>query len=320
MCIIVAKEKGVNMPTKEILRNCFNNNSDGAGLMFVKDGKVSIRKGFMDFNDFYDYVQKLDKVHGLKNHAVVMHFRISTQGLVDGGNCHPFPITNNEEIIRKENVNTTLGMAHNGIISDFSDYKSKKGDLNDTQLFIKECVSVIYRYDKYFYKHKDVLNMLSKIAGSKLCFLDTDENITLIGEFTKFNGVHYSNTSYSYKSLYMGGSYNGYGYGYDLGYGDYYDDIIDIDDMVLDKVSGELPLTRGEFDVLIERLWFLSKDSIVEMDNGEVLYIGTDDKYAIDDYYNLYRVSHQDCEISLLGSIDDFYDANEKFEPYEKLS
>ena len=40
MCIIVAKKKGLELPTKEILRNCFNYNSDGAGLMF-NDGNIT---------------------------------------------------------------------------------------------------------------------------------------------------------------------------------------------------------------------------------------------------------------------------------------
>ena len=49
MCIIVAKKKGLELPTKEILRNCFNYNSDGAGLMFNDGKQVFIEKGFMDF-------------------------------------------------------------------------------------------------------------------------------------------------------------------------------------------------------------------------------------------------------------------------------
>ena len=64
MCIIVAKPKGQDVPSKEILKQCFTKNPDGAGMMYpvkVKDGKVLeiteeggessiyIDNGFMDF-------------------------------------------------------------------------------------------------------------------------------------------------------------------------------------------------------------------------------------------------------------------------------
>ena len=45
MCIIVAKKRGLQLPGKETLRNCFNYNSDGAGLMYNYGGEVHIEKG-----------------------------------------------------------------------------------------------------------------------------------------------------------------------------------------------------------------------------------------------------------------------------------
>ena len=35
MCIIVAKDKNVDVPTIDILKRCFDYNSDGAGFMYV---------------------------------------------------------------------------------------------------------------------------------------------------------------------------------------------------------------------------------------------------------------------------------------------
>ena len=68
--------------------------------MYVKKGKVNIVKGFMTFDSFYEYLMKLDKLYDLKQKALVMHFRISTQGNVDAGNCHPFPITSSKKMLR----------------------------------------------------------------------------------------------------------------------------------------------------------------------------------------------------------------------------
>ena len=87
MCIIINKPKGIEMPSKEILRNCFTRNSDGAGLMYALNGKVQIHKGFMTFDKFYEYLNKLDKVHGLKDHAIIMHPAPFNRGVEINDDC-----------------------------------------------------------------------------------------------------------------------------------------------------------------------------------------------------------------------------------------
>ena len=52
MCIIIAKEKYGRLPSEKELKNCFTNNSDGAGFMYVKNGKVVIDKGYMKYEAF----------------------------------------------------------------------------------------------------------------------------------------------------------------------------------------------------------------------------------------------------------------------------
>lgn len=76
MCIIVSKEKNKNIPSREILENCFNNNSDGAGFMYVLNKNVHIEKGFMNFESFYNRIIELDKKINLKKRSLIMHFRI----------------------------------------------------------------------------------------------------------------------------------------------------------------------------------------------------------------------------------------------------
>ena len=59
MCIIVAKKSGVYMPDKTILHTCFENNPDGAGVMWNESNKVHIRKGFMTWFDFENFMKTL---------------------------------------------------------------------------------------------------------------------------------------------------------------------------------------------------------------------------------------------------------------------
>lgn len=205
MCIIVSKEKGVKLPTKKILENCFNRNSDGAGFMYVKNNQVMIDKGYMTFEDFYKRLKELKKEFGndLTDKALVMHFRIGTHGNNDKETTHPFPISSNENELRKLKTTTNVGMAHNGIIPYYGYYTL----LSDTQAFIKDYVSIFRDLDKHFYKNERVMKLIEKTANSKLCFLDNQENIYYLGEFVENEGVKYSNETYksytySYKPWY----------------------------------------------------------------------------------------------------------------------
>lgn len=53
MCVILVKERGIELPTKDILESCWKRNPDGAGFMFNDCDKVVIMKGFMTFEEFY---------------------------------------------------------------------------------------------------------------------------------------------------------------------------------------------------------------------------------------------------------------------------
>ena len=92
MCIIAIKEAGVAMPDLKTLQAMWDNNPDGAGYMFPMDGKVHIRKGFMEFNDLKNDLDDLAKVINIKETPVIMHFRIGTHGVRrNPANTHPLP-------------------------------------------------------------------------------------------------------------------------------------------------------------------------------------------------------------------------------------
>lgn len=206
MCIIVAKDKKAKLPKKEYLENCFNNNSDGAGLMYVDKGEVVIEKGFMTYKDFekkYDSLCK--KYNNFKNKCLVMHFRIGTQGNNDAHTCHPFPISSKHNKLRKAYIRTDVGMVHNGIISDYtstSRYASMHPTdklLSDTQLFIRYCVASFKSLNRQFYKNKQVMDYLNTILdGDKAVFLSNEDKLYTLGDFIKEDGVLYSNDTYSY--------------------------------------------------------------------------------------------------------------------------
>lgn len=255
MCIIVAKPKNVDMPSVEIIKNCFRRNPDGAGLMYVKDNQVIVDKGYMDVDSLLERLEKLKKelaVDDLKEKAVVLHFRIGTAGKNDKETTHPFIVTDDFSKLRATKITSSVGIAHNGIISHYS-YKNQI--LSDTQLFIQKVIYPISRLDKKFYEKQEILDMLQDLAGSKLCFLDNKENIRYVGDKVVDKGIIYSNSTYKaydykypitkWKANKTKNSneddewdyYRNYYAGYEDGYDDYY--LKDIRNFVMKVFDGD---------------------------------------------------------------------------------
>lgn len=132
MCVIVYKPAASKMPSLDDLRKCFEANPDGAGLMWPgDDGYVHIRKGLMTWDAFESAVLSRD----FAGKPVVFHFRISTQGGIQPGLTHPFPVCGSYEAMRSLCVKSRMGLAHNGIIGLTSDGSK---DHNDTMRFVKD--------------------------------------------------------------------------------------------------------------------------------------------------------------------------------------
>ena len=208
MCIIVVKEKDKKLPTKEILQNCYNNNSDGCGFSFYNErsNEIITFKGFLKFEDFYKKLTNIQKAIVLSKSAMIFHFRISTSGLTDPGNTHPFPITQNDEYLRTLSFKSTISFCHNGIISA---YNKKDSILSDTQLFSKKVLYPLYKMNKNFFHDNDILSFLRDFTTSKLAILTNENVVYRIGDFIEKDGLYFSNTTYQKRTY-----YNSYNYSY----------------------------------------------------------------------------------------------------------
>lgn len=283
MCIIVAKEKGVALPSKNTLKTCFEHNNDGSGLMYVKNGKVVIEKGLMTFGDFWHKIKELKREFNsdLTDKAIVMHFRIGTHGENDGATTHPFAISSNADDLRATYLETDIAMAHNGIIRDFNYDKV----LSDTQSFVKDFVSVFKELDNEFYKNERVMKLITdkaNISSNKLCFLDKNENIYYYGNRVVDNGVIYSNETYkepkrtySYSSYHWG--WDNYWYGRDdyTKPSDWYDykpsKKTEIKELAKEKIKYAL-LEEGDFYQSLSGADFVGKDEKLYVDKDKNLY------------------------------------------------
>lgn len=198
MCVILVKERGIELPTKDVLESCWKRNPDGAGFMFNDCDKVVIMKGFMTFEEFYLRLQTANEFYHLKEKGLVIHFRIATSGLKDKGNCHPYPISNDNLDLRKSFITTELGIAHNGIIRS---YNGKDKILNDTQLFIKNDLFELNSLDKKFYKNVIFQSMIERlIDGSRLVFLNEKGEIIKLGNWFRDGNYYFSNLNHVSKN------------------------------------------------------------------------------------------------------------------------
>ena len=272
MCIIIAKKKNAQLPTKRTMKICFDKNPDGAGFMYVNNNKVIIDKGYMTFKSFYKRFQELKLLNNnFDNKALVIHFRIGTSGTNSPENTHPYPITNDVSALHSTYYICNLGMAHNGIISDYTHYLDKN-DMNDTQHFIAEYVTKLYRYIPEFYKDKDLMLGLEKISASRLCFMNTDEELYFVGDWhTDLGNLEFSNTNYKevcYNSYTATNHWRDYNYDY------YHNDYSYYDDYKYIK--------NGEF---------LPVDTTIITANGGSIQVESIGEYSMDKDYNLWRTN-----------------------------
>lgn len=195
MCIIVYKPANEKFPSWNTLKNCFNNNPDGAGFMFADEFGVHIYKGFMDWASFKSAL-KPHKNKGFK-YPFVVHFRITTHGGTSQEMTQPFPLTSDEQTLRRLHSNCKVGVAHNGIISMTSHAKK----MSDTALFIKDYLTLLIKDPKWYIEQRISL-MIDEMIGSKMCILSSDGHVELIGKgWEEHDHIYYSNSTYQ-KSYY----------------------------------------------------------------------------------------------------------------------
>lgn len=185
MCIAILNTKKTTL-SKDILSNCWENNGDGAGILYIDNKKMQVFKEMKSFENFYSNYISIKKKYGKNN--IVLHFRISTHGKVNKTNCHPFL------------VNDDLGFVHNGMIYDVPTSK----DFSDTYMFNE----TILKNLKDGFEYNDVIMDMLELyigQGSKLVFLNSDNEYKIVNEKAGHWSMDcwFSNSSYKQVNNYV---------------------------------------------------------------------------------------------------------------------
>lgn len=201
MCIIMVKPKNVQMPKRNILENCWDNNPDGAGLMFPKNGKIVIDKGYMEKEKLLARLKKLEKEVNLYETPLVLHCRIKTSGKVNPSCTHPFPLADNFEYMKQLRSTSDIGIAHNGVISMCETSKKE----SDTMIFTKNYLFPLQKKIPNMLEDKLITDLITEVVG-KMAVMTVGQ-VYLFGHFYKKDGIYYSNSTYEKNYSYKYGSY-----------------------------------------------------------------------------------------------------------------
>lgn len=179
MCIAILNTKQTTLK-KQILKNCWENNGDGAGMLFINDKQqLETFKEMKNFDTFYNKYIEVRNKYGKRN--IVLHFRISTHGKINKTNCHPFLVDDN------------VGFVHNGMIYN----APMSHDYSDTYMFNE---SVLKKLKPGFEYDEVILDLLADYIGngSKLIFLNNNNDFSIVNEQAgHWNmGCWFSNSSY----------------------------------------------------------------------------------------------------------------------------
>ena len=222
MCIIAVSGNNIVPLDKEVLQRCFTKNPDGAGYAFWADDSLwHVHKGYMTFPEFWaSYeAQKFSK-----DDYVVCHFRIGTSGSKDAGNTHPFPITDDVDIMRQTAFKVRNILIHNGVIG--------KGETipSDTMCFVRDYAYPLLKFAKKEERLLEILREASEDARNRW-FLTVGPTIHMWGNWEKSEeGWEFSNTGYEkpITTTYNAQNWNNY-QARRRGYREYFNDKGDFD-------------------------------------------------------------------------------------------
>lgn len=184
MCVAIYKPAGVPAPSIETLKKCWDANPDGAGLAWRTDGKypIHIEKGFMTWDDFERYWTSTNM--SSYDDDLFIHFRITTHGGTSEGNTHPFPIVDDDRLLKAVSSSCKYIMMHNGMLPVQPD----NAKISDTMMLCK----LIARCD--ISPNVDAFaGLLDGLIGTnKLAFMDAN-HVKLVGAWQDVDGVMFSN-------------------------------------------------------------------------------------------------------------------------------
>lgn len=303
MCIIMYAPSKVKI-SEENLRNAFEYNSDGAGVMYYdREGNVHYKKGFNKFSKLWNFFDSLDD-----SLPRAVHCRIATSGKVATKTCHPFPITDKvEDMGEAEGVSKYGCLMHNGIFSKYTPDKGMMCDYSDSMYYTAK---VIYPL-RDIIMNEGVLRLLQDMTSRVLLFLPKFK-ILKFGSWEQDSEEKFyaSNDTYEERYKYYYGAYGAWG--------DYA--------ACYPYTSGATKANGKGLTALSDKKYYSSSTGNTYIQNGNTI-IPVHSSYEVKKkegrfmysiIINAYR--YTDAEADMYEFLEDFYDCiTDEDMPYDTL-
>lgn len=180
MCIAIFNKQ--NLLSFDTIRNSWENNNDGAGLLWIENGALQV---FKEPNSMKRFYKKYKSIRAENALPILLHFRIGTHGNFADYNLHPFL------------VNSQIGFVHNGVIR-ITEIDARYSDTNHFNRLVLQTMKTPARI------FKDGSNEAALVShfcstNSKLIFLNAAGQHRIFnesaGHWDKF-GNWFSNRTY----------------------------------------------------------------------------------------------------------------------------
>lgn len=290
MCVIVYVPVGKKISKNELM-DCFDYNSDGCGMAWIKDNKVNYTKGYTNFEVFYDCMK--DTINN-DNIDRVFHFRITSRGTTNVYQTHPFMLSDKKDDMDKlDYCGETPVLFMNGTITT---QKVIKG-LNDTASFIIDELS----NGTYDFNNKKDLNRIDKLTGAKWAIVQTT-GVELVGNFDEEDGIFFSNLYhrwYNYNNYYTSYSKSSKSNKFEIDNADWYGEWLDreygadVANVYYDSMWFDDTTPTQALGIALEYYQLRNDDKVDEFDDYNFYY---DDCFYYDYTFND-LIDEFDCEI-----------------------
>lgn len=217
------------MPSEEEIKYMFKTNKDGAGFAVqgwfeyerwnpkTKKKEISRRfevhyqKGFMNVDDLIEALGPADK---LKDKRVVMHCRITTNGLSNAQTTHPFLLSCNYGDLRKTKGEGAV-LFHNGVFTGLGGIIDPQA--SDTQDFVVGVAAKMLNNPTHISKiATKIAQTVAGVCRVLILYPNPKHPDFRIGNWVDHNGCKYSNSNFKggqdskYYSGYYPTKYTGY--------------------------------------------------------------------------------------------------------------
>lgn len=166
MCVIIYKPSGVEMPSSQILWDCYRVNHHGMGFATPKTVFRTL-----SYQQFFNAIKAVKT-----SEPCIIHFRWATHGSVKRTNCHPFS---------KGGVK----FAHNGVLPIES-----KNDMTDSEIAFRNIIYPAIQHNGF--KSEEADRVISQTAGSSRFAIMVGRDVELFGHWDEIDGCFYSNLNW----------------------------------------------------------------------------------------------------------------------------